>query len=234
MIKHLKWDSEHFGFNIADLKITTSLKNLRYVEDYARSNAINFVQTLCDVSDTNTINLLEKHGFYFADMRVNYILKSNFSEYGSGDFLMAGSDDITALRKIAKHLVANSRYYNNGFEREKIEKLYEIWVEKSICGMFDSLCLKETDGSCPVGFVTVKFNDWKNAVIGIIGVDANYQRKGVGSKLMNSLFKVVHDRGFETIEVATQGRNISAQNFYIKNGFRVKNVQSWYYKFFNQ
>lgn len=232
MIKILEWDSEHFGFNIAELGITTPVKDLGFVERFVKSNDVDFLQARCEICDVNLIQLLETHGFHFADLRIEYILKSNPLLCDNKDgFHLADDNDIPALRTIARTLTANSRYFGSGFDEDKIDRLYEIWLEKSVAGKFDDLCVKIGDGSVPIGFSTVRFIDKKRARIGIIGVDVRYRNMGIGSKLMNAVFGVMKHNKLEMLEVATQGRNVPAQNFYIKNGFRIKNIQSWYYKF---
>ncbi|MEW6675097.1 MAG: GNAT family N-acetyltransferase [Nitrospirota bacterium] len=233
IIKKLEWDSNFFGFNIAHLNSEGLTIDASDVEDFVKLNSINLVQTSCAISNIETITFLEKNGFHFADLMVTLILELNTAKFERMEFFMANDGDVPILKKIAKSIALYSRYYNDIFGKDMAERLYEVWLEKSIRGEFDDACLKAVKNKLPTGFVTVKFLDFRCAKIGLLGVDELHRSKGIGKKLMNSLFSFLQTKGVEKIEVVTQGKNTQALNFYINNGFRIKSIAGWYYKIFD-
>lgn len=231
MIKKLKWDSKFYGFNIAHLKIDKSAKNLSSVEKFIHKKNIFLVQSCCDISDTSSITLLEKHDFHFVDLKILYTLDINRIKFKRKAVLMAGKDDILPLSKIAKSIFKNSRYCHKKINRNKTAQLYKIWIEKAVRGEFDDFCLKIAKNKSIVGFVSVKVVDKKRARIGLIAVAKKYQNAGFGRILLEMLFSLMKKKKLNIVEVVTQGKNLKAQNFFSKNGFEIKNIQSWYYKF---
>ncbi|UCG02045.1 MAG: GNAT family N-acetyltransferase [Candidatus Heimdallarchaeota archaeon] len=65
-------------------------------------------------------------------------------------------------------------------------------------------------------WVNEEFNAlWITAIV----LQNNYQRKSIGSKIMNYLIEETHKEGKEFIELGVQHNNKNAQNFYSKLGF---------------
>lgn len=230
MINKLKWDSDFFGSNIASLS-TENKSSLEDIEEYSRINSIDFIQTLCNIDDVCYIRTLEKYSFHFADIKITYRLDIRKFE-NLESFNLATPADSEAISNLASKAFVESRYYGHEivFPKVKVDNMYRVWAEKSINGEFDDFCLKETKDDV-IGFITAKVIDTKKAIIGIFAVDEKFQSKGVGTKLLISLMSYLRGRGVFEIEVSTQGKNIIAQNFYIKNGFRVSKVESWYYRY---
>ena len=81
------------------------------------------------------------------------------------------------------------------------------------------------------GFVTCKILNREQSQIGLIGVDKEYQGKKIGTLLVQFLENYLIDMNINILKVITEGSNISAQNFYIKNGFFVRDVKYISYLF---
>ena len=231
MIKKIEWDSNHFGINIANLDYDQSLNNFCDIEKFVKKNKIKVIQCCCDISDKRFINLLEKNGFRFVDIKMTYFLDLKKIDECDAEIIFATSKDTAELKRIAASaFIDKSRYYNSYFKRNKADELFEIWIEKSINGKLDDLCIKIEQDGLIAGFVTGKKTDNLNARIGLIGVDDNLRGKGFGAELLKSLFNFYKSEGVIGVNVSTQGKNIAANNFYIKNGFRIKSVEAWLYK----
>ena len=113
MLIKLKWDSEFFGFNIAHLDFPISFKKLKSINQFIKSNNIDFIQACFDISKKEIINHLENRGFNFFSTRINYInnlktIKNNINK----NIYKANENDCFELKKIVKGLFNNSRYYN--------------------------------------------------------------------------------------------------------------------------
>ncbi|HCU01672.1 MAG: TDP-fucosamine acetyltransferase [Candidatus Moranbacteria bacterium GW2011_GWE1_35_17] len=234
MIKKNEWDSNHFGINIAEVDIAELERDMKMISLFAEKENISVIQSCCDISDIKSINLLEKNGFYFADLKMTYFLDLENINIEKAEVVFAVAKDVFLLKKIAaKSFVDKSRYYHDFFEKEKADKLFEIWIEKAVNGTFDDFCIKTEKDGVVAGFITGKKIDDLSARIGIIGVDDSFQSRGAGTKLLESLFYFYKSEGVKSVYVSTQGKNIGANNFYIKNGFKIKNIEAWFYKKYN-
>ncbi|MEO0097079.1 MAG: ribosomal protein S18-alanine N-acetyltransferase [candidate division WOR-3 bacterium] len=62
-----------------------------------------------------------------------------------------------------------------------------------------------------------------------ISVDRNYQKKGVGTKLINEIIVIARLREIKKIYLETRVSNIGAQKFYQKLGFKYSYLRKGYY-----
>ncbi|MDZ7721960.1 MAG: GNAT family N-acetyltransferase [candidate division KSB1 bacterium] len=72
-------------------------------------------------------------------------------------------------------------------------------------------------------------NNNGTAQIGLIAVHPQAQGKGIASYLIQVATNYAFDRGFETLEVATQYNNKPAMKLYQKSGFKIKSKQYIYH-----
>lgn len=232
MIHKLDWDSRFFGLNIATVTNPEILNE--ELRNFIQSNRIDFIQALCSIDEVFRIKNLECNSFHFADLKMTYkvSLLNSKEAIPSSIYEIATMEDKQYICNIAESSFIDSRYYGyeHIFKSEKVNEMYSLWAGKSIEGQFDDYCLKIVKYNKPVGFITVKIKNSSTAVIGIFAVDDEFRGKGVGGQLMQSLFSFLMSLNINEVEVSTQGKNIPAQNFYIKHGFRVSNVESWYYR----
>lgn len=230
MIKKLDWDSEFFGLNIASINTESNDIDFGSIENFVKENKIEFVQACCQTSDRTLINKLEKEGFNFCDLRVTYSIDLRKISPEKGKIIFADENDIPAIKEIAgKVFLQDSRYNYEKFDIEKVKEFYQTWAEKAVYGTFDDFCLKSKDNGSLTGFISGKFREGI-ANIGLVGVSENYQGKGVGTELMKGFFDYCLKKGVSNVEVVTEGRNLRANNYYIKSGYGLKSIESWYYK----
>jgi dTDP-4-amino-4,6-dideoxy-D-galactose acyltransferase len=235
LITKLEWDSGFFGFNIAFLSCMHLTENImRRIENFIRRENIRLVEYLCNCHDRTSVRIAEQNGFNFTDIRLTYkyVLKEK-QEVGLNGlaFAKATEQDIPRLRILNKDIYKDSRYFFDGnFAIEKVHEFYPGWVEKSVRGQYDDQCCCLYDQNTPVAFCTLKFDRENSANIGLLGVDPEYQGKGLGKKILYSVFNLLIDKGIQQFFVVTQGRNYAAQILYQATGFRTESTQLWYHK----
>jgi len=224
-IKKLKWDSDFFGFGIAKL----SPGAVDGMQEYVRRNKIRLISSLVETNKTKNISRLERSGFEFVDLRLTFSIKPHVAE--AETTRLAREEDILDLKKIARKAFAReSRFNHINIEKGKVEKLYESWVEKSVEGNFDDLCFIAEERGEVAGFATYKRVGSASSSIGLIAVTSGFQGRGIGSKLISACSNLAYKERRKILTVSTEGKNITAQNFYIKNGFVIIKIESWYYK----
>lgn len=144
---------------------------------------------------------------------------------------LAKRGDVNDLKELAGvAFIKDSRFNHRGFNRKKVSELYRSWVERSVEGKFDDCCFVVEAKGKAVGFATYKRVGAKSSAIGLIAVSNGMQGLGIGSKLISKCLDFAYKEGRKTLLVATEGKNIPAQNFYLKNGFKIEKIESWYYK----
>jgi dTDP-4-amino-4,6-dideoxy-D-galactose acyltransferase len=142
--------------------------------------------------------------------------------------------DIPALRSIAKVSFRITRFYNDpNFPSELCDALYETWIEKS-CTRIDETVLVAENQKDPIGFISCKFVDQNQGEIGLVGVQPDWQGKGLGQELISESLSWFSDKGVSLVKVVTQGRNSQAQRLYQRCGFLTDTIQIWYHKWFRQ
>jgi ribosomal protein S18 acetylase RimI-like enzyme len=152
---------------------------------------------------------------------------------GSGSIRPSTHADIPALRTIAAANHTDSRFYADGrFARAKCDELYATWIEKSCRGWADVVFVAELDGA-PVGYLSCHMKPAKTGSIGLVGLAAHAQGRGLGRRLVAAGVDWFHGRGAERATVVTQGCNVAAQHLYQSCGFRTASVQLWHHLWFN-
>jgi len=68
-----------------------------------------------------------------------------------------------------------------------------------------------------------------SATICQIGIHPNYQRQGLGSKLMDEAIKDCYAKRAKTITLEVRANNVKAINFYKKYGFKIALIKEAYY-----
>jgi len=88
------------------------------------------------------------------------------------------------------------------------------------------VCLQD---NVPVGYIGA-FNMIDDYNIIGIAVKKDFQHKGVGTKLINSLIDFAKKENVKSLSLEVDETNLKAINFYKKMGFVVTNIRKKYYK----
>ena len=213
-IQKLDWDSNFFGYEIGKLVINNISNNEEILSDIKKS-PFKLVQVF------SKIKFNDIHNYSPIDTKLTYSKKisarpNNFS------YIHSTSNDFEgSLIKLAKSAGLYSRYNLDKHLNSKFEKMYEIWMKKSLNRELANEVLAYIYKNKFCGIVTIK-ERLKNAEIGLIAVDNNFQRNGIGSQLLQYVENWAFKRNLENIFVSTQERNLKACKLYEKNKYSVK------------
>ncbi len=96
----------------------------------------------------------------------------------------------------------------------------------------NSCCLVETSEKIICGFIIVLFRrGTKVAGIETIGIDPNFQRKGIGKKLIKTAENEILKRGIKKIRLEVSVGNTPAVKLYQKSGYIITSLLKDYYRF---
>lgn len=212
--RRLDWDSDFFGFEIAEVN-----------EDENDSIYIDSEKYDLIVVKQNQEKVVNIEGFIktFQETKIIFSKKldlkiTNFIEQSIIDF-----DEVPTTNDSLYPLAFESGKYSRfrldlNFNQEKFELLYSKWIDNSINKEFADKIFYIKESNETIGFVTVK-NSENFSTIGLIAVSENYQGKGIGRKLLLNVEKYCVSQNIFELRIPTQKENSPACNFYSKMGY---------------
>ena len=236
--KSLDWDSEHFKKRIAQVRKPVLYRSdFKKVDHWCNTNNIDCLYYLKDSLNTNESDIEESNNFRLIDNRVEL----NFQIDDIPIELQYQSEIKISFQKnkIRKELLAitdkninNTRFYNdNNFNSDLVKKMYQIWIKKS-CEDPSTTVLTAEYKNKIVGFITFSHGYERISTIGLVAIDKNYQRLGIGKSIMNECLYLCYKQKKTRISVATQLNNQPAIKFYERLGFKVLRKSNWYHKWY--
>ncbi len=232
LCKFLAWDSDFFGLRLArvvDAQLTD--EHVRSIDTWAHQHAIDGLYYLANVDDIASIHVAEHHQFRLVDIRLTLELNNPpFTDTGS-HARVAIESDLPALRQIAHQIHTDSRFYADlHFDRTRCGQLYEAWIDKAWRDETSTIFTLEHAGIASA-YITCDIHD-THGEIGLFGVSPHAQGHGYGGQLLVTALNHFSTNHVKTVSVVTQGKNIAAQNIYIKYGFRPNHIQLWFHKWY--
>ena len=227
----LEWDTNFFGIRIARMANgKLSEAKLRVERAWCEQESVKCVYVLADADDDETVQLAERHGLHLVDIRVSLVRAlSKFSTPTNSDAQICRPTHLPALMELASTLFTDSRFYmDQHFPRERASALYAEWVRKSCESKEGAVLVVENDGIV-AGFITCDPVVGGRGSIGLCGVHKDARGQGIGSQLLQAAVDWFARRGATSVEVATQGRNVLAQQMYQRCGFLTCSLKLWYH-----
>jgi dTDP-4-amino-4,6-dideoxy-D-galactose acyltransferase len=240
LCQYLNWDSDFFGYRIARVvSKRLALDTVGPILSWCDAQKIDCLYFLCDATDETTVRLAEDHSFRLVDIRMtfeNRLESALDSKVGGSQAIIRPfmPEDLPDLRAIARVNFRLTRFYfDPNFPESLCDALYETWTEKSCSGYADAVLVAEIGGQAH-GYITCHLFDQNLGKIGLVGVGADWQGKGLGRDLVSSSLRWFAERGVRKAEVVTQGTNPGAQRLYQKCGFMTQSVCLWYHRWFTR
>ncbi len=228
-IRKLEWLSDFFGLNCGEVispsrTMVIDEKDLHYYH---------FLQGKCLDRDKPSKCWFEKNSFFFEDSRLTFEKKiESVPDTTSGNIRIAVASEAESptIEAIAKNVMAEHSRFINLVGEKKTQEFYATWIKNAIVSDFDHICFYASTGSQVSGFITLRFVENRKAIIGLLGVERAFWGKGVAKSLLDYAENFLAQKGFDTLEVATEGKNSRAIRFYNNYGFHLKDTEYWYYK----
>jgi dTDP-4-amino-4,6-dideoxy-D-galactose acyltransferase len=221
-VRLLVWDTEFFSKRIATINDINNIELIDLVGFELITNKV--------ASDNySELNKLTRLGFVLAEGELIFVKKLTDLQYQNQAIEVADMLDTKELVSLAKISYVSTRFRQPWFSDEQRADFYGTWIEKSIKGEFDDVCLIIKHNGKIQGFISLKKE--KNSIrVGLIAVAIDQQGKGVARQLLASAEAYALDCGVSHIAVATQASNITAINLYIRNNYSLQESNYWLYK----
>jgi len=228
-IRKLEWLSDFFGLNCGEVISPSKLM----VIDEKDLSYYHFLQGKCLDRDMPSKCWFEKNRFFFEDSRLTFqkdIEKRSDIFFENIHIAIATMAESDSIENIAKNVMAEHSRFMNLVGEEKTKEFYATWVKNAIISDFDHICFYASIDNRISGFITLRFVENAKAIIGLIGVEREYWGKRIAKSLIQYSENFLFQKGFTSLEVATEGRNDRAIRFYNNYGFNLKDTEYWYYK----
>lgn len=222
----LDWDSKFWGIEIFSIEDKDDLEKCNLIID--KKGELFLSQALVSENNISRINSLENKGFRFVESKITLknenIIKKNVNAY---QFKEIEKKDLDLYRDAFFDLYGKVSRFQM-FHRKKVNDFYYTWIVKSIDGEMADKCIGYYIDDQLAGFVA--YSNHKSCLsIRLLGVFPCFQRRGISQKLLDFVGNVALNNGISELVVSTQGKNYSAINTYIKNGFMFERIEHWYY-----
>jgi len=236
-VEFLNWDSNFFSRRIA--RLTTNCltqETAKKVVTWACEEQIDCLYYLADGKEMSSARAAEDNGFHFVDLRVTMVkdLKKPEKPYIPNRHIRrAVEEDLGILKAMSRNAFHLSRFRaDDHFDQEKADEMYEIWIENDLRMKGHDVWVIDVEGHL-ASFTSVIVNDEGKAQLGLAGTVDAWRGKGLSLELQHFINEELRNRDIEEVEIATQGRNIPAQNLFQRSGYYVRSIDLWYHKWFD-
>ncbi len=231
-IQDKKWDSEFFGFKVGALIGIADEARLLNSIARAKNEGYTLLYWSTNSDENNALSIADRLKFFHADTKIFYTIapKTKNSQF---EIKRIGEQPSDQLIKLAIASGAYSRFnIDQNFPKGSFEKLYTLWIKKSMSReMADEVFAIEDENNL-VGFVTF-IKRKTTAEIGLIGVDASYRKQGYGKNLINFIMDLAFKLECTELTVVTQTINEAACKLYESCGFSIQKKEFTFHIWLN-
>lgn len=230
-IEPLMWDTACFQVKIGNVEISpcqaVTLSFIKQLEENAikQSYRLLYLRLTDGRSIDPEIQLFFQGRLFHADKKINYTKNFRLADRFPRTAEQVKSYNNSFVTNELYTLAFESGHYSRfrqdpHFLPGKFEKMYRLWIERSVSGeIADDVLILEEKGVVR-GMLTYRVRADRGQ-IGLLAVSPHIRQKGMGSLLVCEFERRMREKGIRTVEVDTQGMNRGACYFYEKQGFTV-------------
>jgi len=216
------WLSSIFGYNVFKVTPPTiAVADLSAITTHVREYDRAFYYVKLVVDRITVLNQFVSIGFRVVDVNITFEREPTKVESPYIIVRQALPQDGAEVLAIAETCFVYSRFHLDPLiSNDVANKIKREWVANYLCGERGEKIFVAKLDSKVVGFNAVlKIND-SARMIDLIGVDKNYQGRGVGRALVESFVTDSYDE-YAYLRVGTQIANTPSINLYERCGFKV-------------
>jgi GNAT superfamily N-acetyltransferase len=236
----LDWDSDHFGFPIAQVTGDALTRmGAEAVDAWCRDRGIRCLYLSADVGDAESARATAVHGFRIVDVRaVMRRLYTGLLELETGPEVTvreATEADLAFARKLAARSHRTSRFYFDGnFPRERCDALYETWVERASRDPDRRLLIAVVDDE-PVGYMCCgPLGPDREGHGELVAIDERFRGQGLGRALHFGEYRDYAARGALTQLAVISLRNVVNIRLHEQLEFLTDKVEVFFHKWYDR
>jgi len=228
----LEWDSQIF--EIPTAVITNSIRDKEELERVVSEMRGAGIRLAYYFSPVQLGDFSEDYGGILVDRKITFHVGFGGSRpqpIEGKKLVVPFTQDIPTpeMESLAVQSGEHSRFaVDPKFPRDKFEKLYTVWINRSVRKEIADEVLVIQQEETIVGFVTIKSKDGVGE-IGLIAVDVSQRRKQYGQRLVQGAMAWCRNQGLFGCCVITQGENKPAGRLYKKCGFEIQKTTYVYH-----
>ena len=234
--KFLEWDTNYFGINSGRVTLdeTIGSKEWNIVSKVLKKNEFNVIDNVNNDS-INNLYISKLSGAFVTDINFQFTKEIKVAIKHANKFDIAIQNKLRVnneILEISKNSYKHSRFFNDPYlNKAKAKNVYGQWVQSAFLDENKYFINCYIDSKV-AGYILFSLDCKTNtAIIELISVKEGMQNGFIGKEMMIYLEKYIYDnhKDIKDIRVGTQSNNINAINFYVRNGFRVKEIRSVYH-----
>ena len=225
----VRWDSEAFGFPVAQIEAlqvndaATAVSDFEKAWSWLDAGGVRLVSCRLHHERFAESFFLEGEGFRFIEMvlhpQVACLSRFGLEEPGLS-VVPAAEGDLTVLTAIAEAAFGCERYHiDPRVDSDQANVRYGNWV-KSCLSHPRQLLFKVIDGEQVVALFVVEFLESGKVYWHLTAVAPHLQGKGFGWRAWRAMMHYHQAQGTDSIATTISARNVRVLNLYARLGFR--------------
>ncbi len=226
----LVWDSNFFGYKIGFLEIFENDKKEEILAEIEQAKKENY--KLLYLKSIKKLDFLPENAF-LVDEKITFLqdipsietlgIKPNVIDIYESEIIDENLINLTLQSGEFSRFKIDKNFKNQEFER-----LYKIWIEKSVKKELAQKVIIQKINDKIVGLLTLNIRN-NRANIDILAVDTDFRGQHIGKNLVEKSFLEASLLGQKEIQVITQKANENACAFYQKMGFSIEKIENIYH-----
>lgn len=234
--KFLEWDTNYFGVNSGRVTLNETIgsKEWEIVRKELQGNDFNVIDNVNNDS-TNNFYISQLAGAFVTDINFQFTKEVNHNIKILNKYDISIQNKLPVnneILEISENSYKHSRFFNDPYlNKNKAKDVYGHWVQSSFLSENKYFVISYIDSKV-AGYVLFSLDNINtSAIIELISVKEGLENRYIGKEMMMNLEKYItsNHTNIKYIRVGTQSNNINAINFYVGNGFRVKEIRSVYH-----
>lgn len=229
MARQIPWDTEVFGFSVAQIETlevvdpSSVSDDYRKFQDWLDAREIKIASCRLPHDRLRESMFLESKGFRFIEM----VLHPKIEKLQSLDFLPdnliaipALANDLPALREIAEHAFSHERYHIDPRLDPRLgDARYGQWVVNTLSHPRQRLLKVMEDDRIAALFI-VESKENQSVYWHLTAIAPQWQGRGYGWRVWRMMLRHHQAEGQDGVMTTISARNVAVLNLYVKLGFR--------------
>lgn len=225
----VSWDTEIFGFPVAQIQKLEIIDLLSTAEEYQKFqqwldvNRIRIASCRLPHDRLQESMFLESKGFRFIEMVLHPKIEKLQSVDIAQDNLIitpALESDLPVMQSIAERAFGHERYHIDPRLDPRLGDLrYGQWVKNSLNHSQQRL-LKVIDSKHIVALFIVELREHKSVCWHLTAISPQWQGRGYGQRVWQAMLRHHQVEGQDCVMTTISARNVAVLNLYAKLNFR--------------